>query len=98
MNSTKTPAPVSVTSSNGTFFRMGFFSSLGGILAMMIFVFIGLLFFIPGLIIVMKQHKKEKADRSTGMLVLGYILMGIGMILGLGMGLGAFASQLSEDM
>lgn len=92
------PAPTEVTSSNGTFFRMGFFSSLGGILAMMIFVFIGLVFFIPGLLIVLSQKKKEGSEKSKGMLILGYILMIIGCIFGLGMGIGVIAGQIGDSM
>lgn len=77
---------------------MGFFGGLGSGLALMIFTFIGMVFFIPGLIIVLKQNKKPKDQRSTGMLVLGFILMGLGMIVGMGLGFGVFAFALADNV
>lgn len=56
-------------------------------LATLIFTFIGLLCFIPGLMIVMKQHKKPKEQKSTTWLITGFALMGIGMTIGMGMGI-----------
>ena len=77
---------------------MGFYGGLGSGLALMIFTFIGMVLFIPGLIIVMKQNKMPKEQRSTGMLVLGFALMGLGMIFGMGLGFGVFAMALGENM
>jgi len=87
----KTESPMSLI-------KYGFFTSLGSWLSLMIFTCIGLLFFIPGLIIVMKQNKKTKEERKQGLVVLGFVLMGIGMIVGLGMGLFLFSSLLVESM
>lgn len=92
------PQPQEIKVSNSTWFNMGFFSSLGSGLALMIFTFIGMLLFIPGLIIVMKQNKEPKDQRNTGMLVLGFILMGLGMIVGMGIGFGMFAFALGENI
>jgi hypothetical protein len=78
--------------------KFGFFTGLGSWLSLMVFIFIGLLFFIPGLIVVMKQNNKPKEERKKGLLILGFILMGIGMIIGMGMGLFLFSSLLMESI
>jgi hypothetical protein len=87
-----------ITVSNGTSFSMGFFGGLGSGLATMIFMFVGLLFFIPGLIIVLKQHKLPKEKRSKGLLVTGYILLAIGAIVGMGLGVGVSAGLLAAEV
>lgn len=79
------------------YMRVGFGLGIGGILAGMIFIFIAMLFFIPGFIIVMKQNNKPKEDRKTSWLVFGFILMAIGMIIGLGFGAGVFFGELGEQ-
>lgn len=84
--------------SNTSWMKIGFFSGIGSGLAMMIFVFVGLLFLIPGLIIVMKQLKKPKNERSTGWLVFGFILMGLGVIVGLGVGVSLFGTLIVESL
>lgn len=45
---------------------------------------IGLAFGIPGLILVTKENKKSKDSRNTTLLVLGFILIALGVIFGLG--------------
>jgi hypothetical protein len=78
--------------------KFGFFTGLGSWLSLMVFIFIGLLFFIPGLIIVMKQNKKTKEERNKSLLVLGFVLMGLGVVVGMGMGLFLFSSLLIENI
>jgi hypothetical protein len=80
------------------FIKAGFGLGIGSVLAFMMFIAIAACFFVPGFIIVTKQQKKPKEERSTGLLVLGYILMGVGMIVGLGFGAGVFFGSLSEDL
>lgn len=96
---TSTPAP---SGSGGPgiahYFKAGFGLGLGSMSSVVIFMLVAALLFIPGFIIVTKQHKKSKEDRSTGLLVLGYILMGLGMIIGLGFGSGTFFDQLKSDL
>lgn len=82
----------------GDFVVAGFGLSIGSFAAVMIFLIIAMLFFIPGFIIVMKQRKLEKEKRSTGQLVTGYILMGIGVIVGLGFGAGVFFDALAGEL
>ena len=87
-----------IKASKSTWFSMGFFGGLGSGLATMIFVFIAMVLFIPGLIIVIMQNKKPKEDRNTGLLVLGFALMGLGVIAGMGMGFFVFADLLTENI
>lgn len=87
-----------MTMSNSNAFSMGFFSGLGSSLATMIFTFVGLLFFIPGLIMVMRQTKKPKEERSKGMIITGFVLMAIGMLFGMGMGLVLFGGLLFDNI
>ena len=84
--------------SMGSMVRLGFGLTLGGLLASIIFFAVAIAFFIPGFIIVKKQQKKEKAARNGTTLVIGYVLMGLGMVIGLGFGAGVFFSTLSEDL
>lgn len=78
--------------------KLGFFTGLGSGLSIIVLVFIGLLFFIPGLIVAMKQLKKPKEERKQGLLILGFILMILGVIIGMGMGLFIFSTMLIESM
>jgi hypothetical protein len=56
----------------------GTFAALAGSMV------IGLAFGIPGLILVTRENKKPKSERSTFLLVLGFLLMILGVALGLG--------------
>lgn len=76
----------------------GFGLGLGGMMAGVVYVAVAALLFVPGFIIVTKQNKKPKEERSTGMLVLGFVLMGVGMIVGLGFGATAFFTELGENL
>lgn len=88
------PAKTSIAS----YVKIGFGFGIGSLLAGMIFIALAMILFIPGFIIVSKQHKLPKEKRSTAWLVFGYILMGLGMILGLGFGASAFFGALGEDI
>ena len=82
----------------GQYIKMGFGLGLGSAVVFMILTFVAMLFFIPGFIMVYKQNKLPKEQRKTGLLIVGFILMGIGMIIGLGFGAGAFFGQLGEEL
>jgi hypothetical protein len=85
-------------SSLGEYMKFGFGVGLGGAAAFALVLVVAMVFFIPGFIIVIKQHKLPSEDRSTTLLVLGYILMGIGVIVGGGFGATAFLSTMADDM
>lgn len=79
--------------------KTGFGLTLGSALAMMIFVAIGAAFFIPGFFLVNRENAKKKPeDRNAGMKTLGYVLMVIGMIVGLGFGASAFFGTAAFDI
>ncbi len=95
------PHPVAAPAVSGgikDYMKIGFGLGLGSSLAYMILIFFAMLLFIPGFIIVYKQNKLPKEARSTGWMVFGFILMGLGMILGLGFGAGAFFGLLGDSM
>lgn len=67
--------------------KTGFGISVGVFLAQMIFVLLGLLFFIPGFILFKKSYSDK--NNSSGSQVGGLVLMGLGVAImgGLGFGL-----------
>lgn len=78
--------------------RMGFGAGIGLFLASIIFVFIGMLFFIPGFIILNKQQKKPKEEQSQGMKIFAFVLMGMGVIIAGGLGFGALLGEVGEEI
>ena len=80
------------------FIKMGFGLGVGSMLATVIFLIIAVALFIPGFIIVKKQHAKPKEQRDKALLITGYVLMVLGAILGLGFGAGAMLSLLGDDI
>ena len=77
---------------------IGFGITLGSLLATLLFILLAMCLFVPGFIIVYKQNKLPKEKRNTALLVLGFILMGLGVVIGLGFGAGVFFSQLGEEL
>jgi hypothetical protein len=66
--------------------KEGFFVGLGAFGAVILFVLVALAFIIPGILILASERKKSQAERSTGMMVLAYVLLFLGMIIGGGLG------------
>mgnify|MGYP003350432122 CR=1 FL=1 len=79
--------------------RVGFGFGLGSLMSMMIFVFLGFVFFISGFILVKREKKneKDKKEVNESLKILGYVLMGVGVILGLGMGFGSMLSEVGDE-
>lgn len=76
--------------------KLGFFAGLGSSASFMINIAIAMLFFIPGFILLRREKVKRVQDESTK--ILAYILMGIGMIVGLGFGSGTFLTELANNI
>jgi len=85
-------------SSNSKLRKIGFHLAIGGMFATILFIIIGFALFIPGYIIVAKQHKKPKEERDKALLITGYVLMGIGAVIGLGLGASVMLNMIGEDL
>ncbi len=59
-------------------------------------ILVGLALFIPGFILVTRENKKSK--KNTGLLVLGFILMFLGVALGFGLFGGEALNMLSNQL
>lgn len=97
MATRRTGGSVLAETSTRSYIRAGFGLGVGTILATIVFMIVAMAFFVPGFIIVKKQHKKDKKERNTGMLVTGYVLMGLGVVLGMGLGAGIMFQSLGEE-
>jgi hypothetical protein len=82
----------------GEYIKAGFGLGIGSIIALILFMLVAIGFFIGGFIIVHRELKKPKEQRSTSMLTIGFILMGLGMVVGLGFGAPMFFSSLGEAL
>lgn len=76
---------------------IGFGSGLGVFASMAIFILIGLLLFIPGLILVNREQAKPKEKQNNSLKITGYVLMGLGAAIGLGIGAGTLFSEISSE-
>ena len=83
----------------GEYAKVGFGVTLGSGLAFMIYIFLGMLFFVPGFILLKKEQAKEKKGEkaNNGMKILAYVLMFIGFILALGIGFGTFIGEVRGE-
>lgn len=83
----------------GSVVKYSFASGLGFMGSIVVFMFVGMLFLIPGIYLIMREKKKPKEEKSQGALIGGIALVAIGCIIGLGMGtsfLGDGIGQLVE--
>jgi hypothetical protein len=74
--------------------KTGFGISIGFFLSHIIFIGIGLAFFIPGYIMFLKASKDKK--ESSGSQITGLILMGVGVIIMGGMGFGFLMNSIGD--
>jgi hypothetical protein len=58
---------------------------------------LGMAFGIPGLILVTKENSKPKSDRNQTLLILGFILMALGVALGLGFNAGGLVEGITNQ-
>lgn len=75
--------------------KQGFAVGLGAMGAFVVYLFIGMLFFIPGFLLFMGEQKKQK--KNTAVQITGIILMLIGVVLMGGLGFGLLLGDI-EDM
>lgn len=69
----------------------------GGITAVAGSLLIGMALGIPGAILVMRENKKPKAKRNMAFLILGFILMILGVALGLGFNAGGLMNSIGNQ-
>jgi hypothetical protein len=81
----------------GEYAKAGFGITLGGIGAMAIAIILGLALFIPGFVIVNLEQKKPKDKQRLSMKVIGYVMMCLGVALGLGIGAGSLLTELGSE-
>ena len=73
--------------------KTGFGISVGMFLAQIIFILVGMVFFIPGYIMFTKSSEKDKSnDSKTG----GIILMGLGVVVMGGVGFGILMDSIGD--
>ena len=58
---------------------------------------LGMAFGIPGLILVTRENKKPKSSRNQALLILGFILMALGVALGLGFNAGGLVEGITNQ-
>ena len=91
----KISSPISI--SIFEYARMAFGTGLGFFASLIVYIFIAMVFFIPGFILVLREHNKPKEKRNNVLLGIGYVLMIFGVIIGMGMGSDILFSDLSEE-
>jgi len=76
--------------------REGFGVGLGFLASLIVYLFFGMLFFIPGLVLYTQEKKKgEKASTSQ---IIGVVLMAIGVIIMGGTGFNTLVGDISDMM
>lgn len=80
----------------GTVVKYSFAASLGALGGVVVYLFVGMLFLVPGIYLVMRERKVAPSQRSKGMQVLGVILIAIGCVIGLGMGVGFLGQGIAD--
>ena len=58
---------------------------------------LGMAFGIPGLILVTRENQKPKSSRNQALLILGFILMALGVALGLGFNAGGLVEGITNQ-
>jgi len=70
---------------------------LGFMASIVVYTFLGMLLFVPGFILLKKEQRKSKELQSDSIKIVAYVLMGMGMIIGLGLGAGVFFNELGGE-
>lgn len=76
--------------------REGFGVGLGFLASLMVYLFFGMLFFIPGL--VLYTQEKKKGEKSSSLQIVGVVLMAIGVIIMGGVGFNTLMGDIGDMM
>ena len=98
LNNNQMAKKVASQNSFASFFKIGLALNLAGIVLMIVLLLVAAGLFVGGFILVKKELKKQKEQRNMGKLVTGYVLMGLGMVVGLGFGAPIFLELLGESL
>ena len=71
--------------------------SLGLFGGLIFYMFLAVLFFVSGFVLLKREQKKPKEQQSDAMKGVAYVLMAFGMIFGLGFGGGIFFNELGGE-
>jgi hypothetical protein len=71
--------------------------SLGMFGGLVFYMFLAVIFFVSGFVLLKKEKAKPKEQQSDVMKGVAYVLMAFGMIFGLGFGGGIFFSELGGE-
>ena len=74
--------------------REGFGVGIGFLASLMVYLFFGMLFFIPGFILYVQE--KKKGEKSSSLQILGVVLMAIGVIIMGGVGFSTLVGDISD--
>ncbi len=77
-------------------FKAGFATGLGVFSSLIPLMFIGLLFFLPGLYLYGQEKRKPQGQRNNMMYIIGLGLMAIGVLFVGGMGFGFLAEGVMD--
>jgi hypothetical protein len=90
---TRTPTPIM------NYARVGFGFGIGWIGSFILMMLVAMIFFIPGFVLLQREQAKEKKGEEANQTVkvIAYVLMVIGVIVGLGFGGGVLFEELGGE-
>lgn len=74
-----------------------FGAGLGIMASFVLYLLVAVIFFVSGFVLLKKEKAKTKEQQSDVTKGIAFVLMGIGMIVGLGFGGGIFFSELGAE-
>lgn len=74
--------------------REGFGVGIGFLASLMVYLFFGMLFFIPGFILY--NQEKKKGEKGTTLQIVGVVLMAIGVVIMGGVGFNTLISDVGD--
>ncbi len=76
--------------------KTGFALSFGSVALFIILILVAFGLMIGGFILVKKESKKPKEKRNMTNMIIGFVLMGLGVVVGLGFGAPIFFELLGD--